>query len=176
MEGCDNEARSNGLCRRHYDLERHTGSPKPMDRVNMCVMCGGWFPLQRRTRRFCSDACRKQYNRLKKKGLAPRDIKRKPRQREPTPQDTNLTAPEFFTDSDVLLKCQGMCMECGGRIDPSISPAEPDGPASSWFLPLEQGGKPILDNRVALHLRCLKPWTERGLRGRKWKKGKQSHR
>ncbi|MCO6558494.1 MAG: hypothetical protein J6575_03535 [Bifidobacterium sp.] len=76
----------------------------------------------------------------------------------------------------MLDRCDGMCVECGERIDPAISPAEPDGLASSWFLPLEQGGKPILDNRVALHSRCLEHWTERGLRGRKWKKGKQSHR
>ncbi|MDE5641074.1 MAG: hypothetical protein K2I40_05105 [Bifidobacterium castoris] len=134
-----------------------------MQRKKLCFMCGAYFDVGSQSKDFCGATCRKRYERARKRGKAPRrglnkvitaeDVF-KPELVEPDPVTL------VFSNADVLAASDGVCLECYERIDAG-------GPcASGWLLPLEAGGKPVLENRVPLHVACKDRWEARNANGR----------
>ena len=176
VAGCLNDEVARGLCRYHYDqLRLHGRIDVNGCRVRLCLMCGTWMMVRRKSKMFCSQACRKRWQRLCKAGKAP--------VREPLPIivkplpfdtagefDAAVADTEVFTDADVLAASGGVCLECGGVVvgDGSL--------ASGWRVPLEAGGRPVLSNRVPLHSWCKAKWDGRSKRGRDRKARKQADR
>lgn len=168
VEGCNREECSRGLCRRHYDQVRYHGHVvKPVQKKKLCFMCGAYFDVGNQSKDFCGATCRKRYERARRRGKAPqRGLNKvitaedvfKPEPVKPEPVTL------VFSNADVLAASDGMCVECYERIDA-------DGPcASGWLLPLEAGGKPVLENRVPLHVACKARWEARNANGRATKK------
>lgn len=176
VEHCYEEAICKGLCRKHYDSLRHNGVVELDERSRVCPVCGGWFPLERSTRLFCSPVCRVRFFRAKRKGKAPRMVVREPKTRKRSISSAVNVRVALFTDMDVWESNDGVCIECLQPVDPHASLLSPDGMASAWLVPLDAGGTATLDNRVLLHVGCMGKWMERGMRGRNWKKGKRRHR
>lgn len=168
VEGCSRDECARGLCRKHYDQVRYHGHVvKPVQKKKLCFMCGAYFDVGSHLKDFCGATCRKRYERARKRGNAPQrglnkvitaDDVFRPEPVEPEPVTL------AFSNADVLAASDGVCVECYGRIDP-------DGPcASGWLLPLEAGGRPVLGNRVPLHVSCKARWEARTANGRAKKK------
>ena len=175
VAGCLNDEVARGLCRYHYDqLRAHGRIDVNGCRARLCLMCGTWMMVRRKSKMFCSQACRKRWQRLKEAGKAPvRDplpIVVKPLPFDVSDGERMIEDSELFTDRDVLAASDGVCLECG-------KPVEDDGSlASGWRVPLEAGGRPVLSNRVPLHVECKAKWNGRPKRGRDRKASQQGHR
>ena len=168
VDGCTREECARGLCRKHYDMVRYHGRiVKPVQKKRLCFMCGTWFEVGSQPKDFCGATCRKRYERARKRGKAPqRGLNRVLSADDvfDVPQEPEYPVVPVFSNRDVLAASDGVCVECGVRIDPGGSCA------SSWLLPLEAGGEPVLANRVPLHVSCKARWEARGANGRAGKK------
>lgn len=172
MDGCEREARANGLCRYHYDLVRRTGSAVKVALKRLCPECGNWFDMTRSDQKYCSARCRvhamRHKDSLRAKGFKIVDFANKPKPKNDSKPAVKPVA-ELFTDLDVWEARGGVCADCGEPVPRACGMFSPDAMASAWRLPLGRGGEPTLANRVLLHDRCLKHWGCR--HGGKRKKG-----
>lgn len=153
VAGCLQPECSGGLCREHYDRQRNTGSPLPKMRNRMCPLCHRWFAPVRRTRLFCSDACRNRY--FRKRQLHP-ELPQRPEtvlyEKAVEPAERPRTVVESFTRTQVVEKCGGVCQRCGEPVE--LESGGPDGAAFEWKVPLEKCHAATLSNRILVHDRC----------------------
>lgn len=155
VAGCGNAVCARGLCRKHYQRWYRTGSVRPLERARRCLVCGGWFVLNRSHKVFCSNACELRWLRLDRKGMAPRRVPTPIREDRPQFEERPPVVKEGFTLEDVWARFDGVCRLCGRRVDRDVSPWLPEAGVPSWVLPLEVGGEFSLENRTIVHRSCL---------------------
>lgn len=61
VEGCDNDARTRGMCPKHYQRFRKHGTTARVDEKANCENCGTGFAKLNVGHRFCSKECRADY-------------------------------------------------------------------------------------------------------------------
>lgn len=154
VAGCTNTVCAKGLCRSHYDRDRHSGSPLKPLRQRMCPQCHVWFDPKRSDQLFCSGRCRVAYKRARDRDGS---LPLKPVTTMYVKQvDRDDVGPELvveaFTDSQVVDKCGGLCAVCHEPV--VLNSGGDDGPAFIWKVPLEKSLQATLKNRLLVHKRC----------------------
>lgn len=156
VSGCSRPVHARGLCRRHYDRNRLSGSPLRPLRQRLCPLCHEWFEPRRVDQVFCcanhrslyfwrSEADPSRYP----KGARPKLFEL---ERDPLPPDEPDLVWESFTSGQVVERCRGVCQRCGTRVD--LDAVDGDGPAYAWRVPLDECHRATLDNRILVHRRC----------------------
>lgn len=159
IAGCDEPALCEGLCRSHYDRRRYSGRPVTPPRNRICPMCGFSFPLERASKRFCSDRCRKRYQRERAKhpGVVAVSYPIIEAKLE-IPVSVRSMTYDSFSENDVWVRSGGVCFRCGLPVSRDVD--DPDAGTPGWIVPPEDGGDPSFSNRAVFHYRCLRRHAE----------------
>lgn len=157
IDGCEERAVAHGMCRSHYDRWRYRGSALKPRRSRACLACGKFFSLDSLSKTFCSDRCRKRFERLSRRSKLPLDRTPNPvyedNERKPSPPVRAMTY-EQFTESDVWASSNGMCRACGKPA--SRESGSPNAGTPAWIVPPDKGGEQSLANRAIFHYSCIR--------------------
>lgn len=151
VAGCSARPIAKGLCRRHYDRQRLTGSPVRRNRVRLCPWCKTWFEPSRKDNTFCSGKCRTAYCRAHARDAREYPLRPAVRIFDNTPPVEAPVPPTpqvMFTLRDVWEQCGRVCAVCGRPV--VLADA-----AGVWATPIEDGGSPTLSNRRIVHRPCM---------------------
>lgn len=156
---CGEPQCARGLCRFHYDLKRRTGSVRARVMRRLCPSCGVFFAPSRKDKLFCSARCRVAWFRRRASdwrlgerpdtGLFVDEVSQ-----SAVPVSVGSSGGVTFTDRDVVAAHGLHCRVCGKRIDVHAGLFAPLSLASQWLVPLDDGGEPVLANRVPVHYAC----------------------
>lgn len=156
IDGCDAKAICRGMCRKHYDRWRYSGSPVKPVRARVCIACGRVFELQSGAKKFCSDTCRKRFKRNSERSRYKVDASPNPLISSEKPRrrvERSGMVAEQFTEADVWARCDGVCFGCGRPVSRDVMSAQAGTPA--WIVPPEDGGELSLANRAIFHYGCI---------------------
>lgn len=143
VENCDRPVHAKNLCMRHYIRVQKFGDPEG---TAWPTACPSGHPFTEANTRFSTDLRDGSVSRVCVTCHRSRQAKRR--------AVTRGVDAELIVTSEVMERDQWTCLLCGTAIPPDVKWPDPRFGTIDHRVPLALGGRHVLENVQAAHLRC----------------------